>query len=142
MGRGTEPYQYGRNGSVEVPVQKLRVTVPLGRDEDIDKAVLEVLRCWVLGQHVCVHCNQSHHRGPIGAAAIMRRVEGQAVAAFLRWLADVRPIWPGHVAQDRWVSQDRRDLELISAQRWAGGLSLMSETEWRTALVRISQEEH
>ncbi len=39
-----------------------------GRDAALARAELRVLEVWQAGGVVCVHCNASYHRGPLGAA--------------------------------------------------------------------------
>ena len=65
------------------------------RQDALDQASRAVCACAARGQKAAVHCNEGYHRAPMGAAAIVTRVEGSDPEKFLAELAPRRKIWPG-----------------------------------------------
>ncbi len=67
--------------------------------------------------NVCVHCNESFHRGPVLMVASMRLLTGVDGSVFLNWLGTRRVIWQGHF--DIPLSTLDRDVALMGAMVWA-----------------------
>ena len=95
VGRDESPYMYARarDGS-RVAVSPLCVRFKGGRDQQLEAALRSVLECAIAGQTVCVHCNETVHRGPVGIAAILRKIVAVDVQDFLQWFSGRRSVWP------------------------------------------------
>ena len=65
---------------------------------------------------IVVHCNQSVHRGPLGAVAIARRLEGASADVFYRQLKAERDVV--HHLPTQFDPHDKRDLKLWDTFSW------------------------
>ena len=99
-----------------VPQCPFRPTSHDLRDGDLPVCVQAVLDTWARGLAVVFHCRASYHRGPLAAAALVRRLCGLEVAAIWRMLSEARKIWPGFL--DPRAHHPPNFRGLVDGMRW------------------------
>jgi hypothetical protein len=88
------------------------------RDWDLKQVLPPIVSALSQGKSVAVHCLNSFHRGPVGLAAICRKLFNVEVVPFLRFLSTKRSIWPPYGGDGPITGS------LDGAVRWAAQLSL------------------
>jgi hypothetical protein len=88
------------------------------RDWDLQHVLPSIVSALSQEKNVAVHCLNSFHRGPVGLAAICRKLLNVDVVQFLRFLSTRRSIWAPYGGGEPITGSIDR------AVRWAAQLSL------------------
>lgn len=92
-GRDTKPFRYG----MDRPQFRVSVMHAQSRDSQLAHVFPQVITALSQGRWVCIHCNQSFHRGPILFAAVCRGLFGVLVPHAMKTLAKTRLIYDQHL---------------------------------------------
>ena len=99
------------------PAVSFAVMFETGREWDLKQATPRIVSALSQGQSVGVHCLNSFHRGPVGLAAICRRLFNYDVRKMLHFLSTRRSIW------HEYAGMGPMSGSLGGAARWAARLS-------------------
>ena len=88
------------------------------RDWDLQHVLPSIVSALSQEKNVAVHCLNSFHRGPVGLAAICRKLMNVDVVQFLRFLSTRRNIWAPYGGGEPITGT------IHGAVRWAAQLSL------------------
>jgi hypothetical protein len=69
-----------------------------GRCEALDEILPKVMEVLATGQAVCIHCENSFHRGPLAVVALVTAISGHEPGAVMQWLSEQRAISSTHTA--------------------------------------------
>jgi hypothetical protein len=101
--------QYDNAGNVKKPwhhvvdntdeaVAFLSVAHKPGRCGALDAILPRVMEVLGTGQAVCIHCENSFHRGPLALVAVVTAITGHAPDEVMQWLSEQRNISRTHTA--------------------------------------------
>jgi hypothetical protein len=96
-GRAQKPWHHAID-NVDDQVVFLSVAHKPGRCQALDEILPKVMEVLGSGQAVCIHCENSYHRGPLAVAALVTAISGHDPDAVLQWMSGQRNISSTHTA--------------------------------------------
>jgi hypothetical protein len=96
-GRVKKPWHHAVENTDE-KVAFLSVAHKPGRCEALDAILPKVMEVLATGQAVCIHCENSFHRGPLAAVALVTAISGHDPGEVMQWLSELRHISSTHTA--------------------------------------------